>query len=174
MILLFFKECNKKFKNILEYYTSLINIPYIECPNCKSTNIIKWGTYNRNICFIDNSALVKNTIIIQRVKCKDCKTTHALIPSFIVPYKINTLDVILHTLSDNNNSFDISYDSFISWNKQFNKFLPFLKSMFNNISKYEIISKLKTNIFYYFKLFFDVNKKILMMSRPGIYDMTPF
>ncbi|MBQ3141879.1 MAG: hypothetical protein IJB82_00010 [Bacilli bacterium] len=177
MILLFSEKINN-FKKIFKKYEETMDFNFIKCPNCNSDDLIKWGNYKRNIKYI-NEKLEKKIITIKRVKCKKCGKTHALLPLYIVPYKISLLDVILNSFNDIKDitidiTIDIPFDTIIKWKKDFNKFIPYLKTMFNNISKIEIIEALKKNIFKYYKLFYDINKKILMMIHKGIYNMAYF
>ncbi len=174
MIILNSQKCDTNFKEILENYNSMINLPYMQCPYCKSTDLIRWGSYIRNINYILNNILIYETIAIKRVKCKHCNHTHALIPSFIVPYKTNALDVILACISYDDITLSFSFDTITMLNTQFNYFLPYLKTMFNNISKKEIIDKLKINIFKFYNQFYSLNKKILMMTHIGILNMAYF
>lgn len=174
MIILYSSKINLNFSDILNRYESLNIYNNFRCPNCESYNNIKWGSYARTIYYINQSIIKCKVINIKRIKCKDCGKTHALLPSFIVPYKLFALDVILSSLSNNIDTINISFDTFIKWNKQFNKCLPYLKTMFKNLFKAEIISKLKNNIFEYYKRYFYINRKILMMFRAGFYNMAPF
>lgn len=174
MIILNSKKCNTNFKEILEDYKFMLNSPYMECPNCKSTELIRWGSYTRNINYIYNNEAIYETIDIKRVKCKCCNHTHALIPAFIVPYKTNALDIILACISYDDITLSFSLDTITMMNTQFNYFLPYLKTMFNNISKNEIIENLKINIFRFYKQFYSLNKKILMMTHIGILNMAYF
>jgi len=50
---------------------------YLICPDCNSIVFIIWSRYTRE-------SLPNNEIItIQRIRCSDCKVTHALIPAFL-------------------------------------------------------------------------------------------
>ena len=148
-----------------------LNLPYLECPKCKSTRIIKWGFYSRNITYIGNNILEYKVIKIQRIKCKECGSTQALLPIFIIPYKINCLDVVLSSLNNEDITINISIDTINNWNKIFNKYLPYLKTMFKNITKKEILIKLKEKIIDYINKFYIEYKKILMMSHIGKYSI---
>lgn len=174
MIILNSQKYNTNFKKILENYKSLTNLPYMECPNCKFTNLIRWGSYTRNINYIHNNIVMYETIVIKRVKCKCCNHTHALIPSFIVPYKTNALDIILACISYDDITLSFSFDTITMFNSQFNYFLPYLKTLFFNISKKEIIEILKTNIFKFYIQFYNFCKKVLMMTHIGIVNMAYF
>ena len=174
MIILNDKKSNNFFKNILYKYENSLNIPYIVCSICGSSKLIKWGSYTRNVCYIDNNILKNKCIIIRRVKCKGCGHTHALLPSFIIPYKIYLLDVILNSLIYKDSTLTISFDVIDKWNKQFNKFLPYLKTMLKKQDKYLIIKTLLKDIKYYYNLFFKSFRKILMMTRHMIINMVYF
>lgn len=152
----------------------MINNPYMECPYCGSSELIKWGTYTRNVCFIDNNVLIYKIMKIQRVKCSGCNHTHALLPSFIIPYKRSLLDVVLNSLLNVDITIGISYDVVDKWRKQFNKCLPYLKTMFKNNNKCLIIKTFLQDINHYYKLFFKSFYKILMMTRCGIIGIASF
>lgn len=174
MIILNDKKSNNFFNEILHKYESLLNIPYVVCPNCGSSKLIKWGYYSRNVCYIDSNILKNKNITIKRVKCKGCGHTHALLPSFVIPYKIYLLDVIINSLINKDVTLTISYDVINKWNKQFNKFLPYLKTMLKKQDKYLIIKTFLKDIKYYYNLFFKSFRKILMMIRHMIIDMVYF
>lgn len=174
MIILFCKNVKSNIINCLKKYDNINNLPYLECPKCNSTELIKYGTYNRQICYINEKNIILDTIKIQRVKCKTCGKTHALLPSFIVPYKISLLDVILSSILNEVVSINISYDTITKWNKEFNKFLPYLKTMFNIMDKIKIIHMIKDNINKIYERFYINYKKILMMIKYGTYNIAHF
>lgn len=174
MIILSSQKDNTQIKEILNKYENMINIPYVECPHCRSTQVIKWGTYIRTIIYINNSEIITKPLKIQRIRCNKCKHTHALLPTCIVPYKENLLDIILSTINNEEISLNYSFDTLAKWNKQFNKFLPYLKTMFNCVSKFEIITILKNNIFKHYEHFFSITNKILMMTRTAVVNMAHF
>lgn len=176
MILLFPKNYNNNFLQILNDYKSMVNLPYLECPNCNSSNLIRWGYYNRIINFINSNALVYDSIKIIRVRCNDCNHTHALLPSCIVPYKTSLLDVILNGILDSQNPISINYsiDNIIKWKKEFNIFLPYLKTYFNHSSNIDIISNFLNNIHYHYYLFYKYHNLIFMLMRSCLFNMFPF
>lgn len=51
---------------------------YLICPDCNSYLFINWSSYPRTS--LPNEQL----IIIQRMRCSECKVTHALIPAFLL------------------------------------------------------------------------------------------
>lgn len=146
----------------------------MECPFCNSDKLIKWGSYERNINYIDNDIVIYKVIKIQRVRCKECGHTHAIIPSCIIPYKIRNLELILHSIRDEIFTINFSLDTITKWKNTFNEFIPYLKTLFRNLSKVEIINKLIKHIYFYYNQFFYYNRKILMMIHNGIVNMAYF
>lgn len=62
------------------------------CPCCHAVNqLIKYGTYERNLSILEDNEINNYKISVQRVMCKSCGHTHSLFPNFIVPYKIMAL-----------------------------------------------------------------------------------
>lgn len=51
---------------------------YLICPCCNSYVFINWSSYSRT------SLPDEQQIIIQRMRCSECKVTHALIPAFLL------------------------------------------------------------------------------------------
>jgi hypothetical protein len=60
-------------------------IPVPECcPECRAKGeMIRWGRYQRSA----KTGQQKYVIEIQRVRCKRCGATHALLPNFLHPYR---------------------------------------------------------------------------------------
>lgn len=164
----------KSFQEVLEKYNSMINLPYLECPGCKGTNLIRHSKYSRNIYYIDNNEIRHVKMAITRVKCKTCGTTHALLPICIIPYKLNTLEIIINALFNDQLTINISIDTITNWNKSFNKHLPYLKTMFGNIKKKDILEKIKNDIYNYYDDFYIKYQKILMMMRNGLKNICNF
>lgn len=122
MIIVNLKKINTNFKKILEIYSQTTNFQNLECPNCYSHNIILWGLYERNVIYFNDESkknINSSCLKIQRVRCKGCGKTHALLPNGIIPYKQISMELILFillSLCDNpiekvvNNSF-LSFDT---------------------------------------------------------------
>ena len=59
------------------------------CPCCHARNkLIKYGKYERNISILIDDYIENYSVSIQRLICNSCNHTHALLPNFVVPYKI--------------------------------------------------------------------------------------
>lgn len=171
----YFKSNKKKITDIFDIYRNSFDFINLECPHCRSDKLIKWGSYKRIIYYLDNNILKCISLEIKRVKCLKCNKTHALIPEYIIPYKQPLLDIILLSIDNYEISYEFpfSYEIVEKWKRNYRKlFLPYLKTMFNNIK--EIIPKILENIFATYEEFYSLNKKILMMTHKGIINMAYF
>ena len=81
--------------NLIHDYERTDNFGYIECPNCHSDKLIKYGTYERNIGIQGEFEKIN----IKRVMCKECEKTHALIPSFILPFYQNERSFVIFSVT---------------------------------------------------------------------------
>ena len=41
----------ESFMKVLNDYSKMTNLPNLECPNCHSHDLIRWGSYERGIIF---------------------------------------------------------------------------------------------------------------------------
>lgn len=103
MIILYSKKSNTNFKKILQNYLNIVNFGLLECPNCHSNDIIKWGFYERGILFFSNteqSNVEYDYLKVQRVRCKSCGKTHALLPIGIIPYKQLSFEIVISVIAE--------------------------------------------------------------------------
>lgn len=143
MIILYSKKSNNNFKETIQFYLNSVNFGYLECPNCHSHDLIRWGFYERNVIFFSNDELTieSNILKIQRVKCKGCGKTHALLPFGIIPYKQFTDEVISKilfeltyvTLENTAKKYLIDQSIIKKWYHQYNQFH---KSKVNTLIKH--------------------------------------
>jgi hypothetical protein len=69
------------------------------CPACPSVGRFKLhGSYSRHAMFFDSDIIVYMQLEIKRIRCKSCKTTHAVMPGDIIPYKQLTFFVLMFIL----------------------------------------------------------------------------
>ena len=151
------KDQNRKIEQILKKYKDEISTYNKECPYCQSDDLIKWGTYQRGIYYIIDKEFKFKRITIQRVRCKHCHKTHALLPEGIVPYKQSVLEVILHAINNDeiSNNFNLSYETIEKWKLIYRKqYLSYLKTMFNNTK--QIISKILDKILDTYEEFYKI------------------
>lgn len=71
-----------RIKQLIHKYENSYNYGYLECPCCHSDKVIFYGSYERNVIIYDQCFKIN----IKRVMCKECGSTHAIIPSFLIPY----------------------------------------------------------------------------------------
>ena len=81
-IKLLIDDYNKYIEDIMGKFT---------CPFCHSSDLRKHSKYERTIIDTDDDLI---TINIQRVYCKHCGRTHAIMPVFLVPFKRKTIFTI--------------------------------------------------------------------------------
>lgn len=114
------KEYEKNIKNI--------NLFNIKC-SCGKCNLVKYGYYTRYIKYNDK----KEKITILRVKCKSCCKTHAILPSFIVPYIQTPILEVLEILQTDDIS-SIDKEAYIIKRKYFNIWERKITSLFLDVT----------------------------------------
>lgn len=156
MITYFFKNVKFNTKKLEEFNDYLSQQKYIQsfiptlnhlhsckCPKCGAIDRFSFHcTYERNLSFVLNGEIVSFIITITRVICNSCKSTHALLPDFISPYKImasisickivkDALSSVLHI----SNTLNISYQQIYNYITLFLSFFTNV-SILNNAYKY--------------------------------------
>ena len=165
----------KKFskKNIKEYEETY-NFRIGECPNpeCKSREYIKWGTYTRNIVYYKNGKKHEKTIEIKRIRCKHCKSTHSIIPAFLVPYKVHILEYIIEVIKNKNtcnktsitsNKYRISRQLIKQWEGCYEKHFSRASVTIESKNRKEIIRRIKKEIYIFIDKYYRENRIVYMM-----------
>lgn len=170
MILLNSKKCNTNFNDLLNLYDNGNSNCQISCPCCNSSDLICHGYYNRIVIFEIDGSFIQKNITIKRVKCKHCSKTHALLPMDIIPYKHAILSVIINCLDDVDYFYNspFSFDTRHKWFKQYNFFLPYIKSL---LFSSNIFQNIKANFFNFYYQFYFKTHKILFMLRKGNFNI---
>jgi len=92
MILDFSQICNTYDKNL---YTK-DSFAATPCPKCPAVGRFKLhGSYQRHALYFADNKLIFKKMDIQRIICKSCKSTHAVMPGDLIPYKLLTLYVVI-------------------------------------------------------------------------------
>jgi len=66
------------------------------CPKCPAVGRFKlYGSYQRHVLYFIDQGLIYKYIEIKRIMCCSCKTTHAVMPGDIIPYKLLSLFIVL-------------------------------------------------------------------------------
>lgn len=90
-----FSSYDERCAYIQSLMSDLSDVSIHTCPCCGAKDkFVKYGTYRRNFSCIIGDTIENYFICVQRVICKSCNHTHALLPNFIVPYKIMALSSI--------------------------------------------------------------------------------
>ena len=176
MILINFDSVNTISKKI-SFYKNFINFNF-KCPNCFSHNFSFFGSYSRNFIIRENDTLVVYTIDIKRVICKGCHITHALIPNFIIPYKVYTKDIIViclkesleSSLSKIQNIFNVSRQLILNWKKQFKNYLNFIYTFYSSQNVNDVLNKLSDDINFCFDFFIKFDKIFLLNHSDAIFN----
>ncbi len=83
MITIYLKNFNKDINQaIYDDEVNKLNTNTIQCPKCHQHHMVKHAYYSRRVK-TKKSAI---SLIVLRVKCKECNSTHAILPSAIIPY----------------------------------------------------------------------------------------
>ena len=176
MILINFNSVNTIFEKI-SIYDNFVNFKF-SCPKCNSHSFSFFGYYNRNfMALINNKPSVFN-INIKRVICKTCKATHALIPNFIIPYKIYSKDTIIFCLQKSNDLhllniqdiFNVDRQLILNWKKQFNLYLNFISTFYSIFDTYTILNNLSNDINFCFDFFIKFRKIFLLNHLGSIFN----
>lgn len=71
-----------------------------KCPKCGKTHLkIFNSSYSRNVIIKVNNVLIKVKLVVPRLVCENCGSTHAVIPDFCVPLKRYSKDTILEIVN---------------------------------------------------------------------------
>ena len=172
------RENVKSISQMINEYEGEPNLIGVVCPCCKSTEFIYYGTYKRNVIYLENGHINESRLGIKRVLCKKCYKTHAIIPSFLIPYKQHSLNTVLILLEGNENTdtttialenkYEVSRQLVLIWKKQFQKYLSKIYIMYINFDTKEVIKLLQkeTNII---KKYYVEYREIFMMRRRQIF-----
>lgn len=139
MITIYLNNFNKDISQaIYDDEINKLNINRIQCPKCHQYHMVKHAYYSRGV----KTKKGKISLIVLRVKCKECNSTHAVLLSAIIPYSSiqykDQLRIIkkknLKELMIDNISIDESDISRVkrNYNKYFKQMLIVNKIQLNN------------------------------------------
>ena len=163
------------------------------CPKCGATHCwIRHAKYLRNISCFENNEIRSIQLLVLRLKCTSCNSTHVILPNDIIPYCIYTYSArifFLYNFYCNNESvlslaetYDVSYQLIYFFISVFNIFLDLciqvlrafkLLQYMTDIVKGIIIRTMntyaKTNTFQY--MFFMATTWMIFMRK--YYNIRP-
>ena len=127
-------KLSSKIKHITEnQYKKIIrslNFDELSCPKCNSRGLRAHASYSRYVDFFKRS----HKITIQRLRCPECGSTHAVLIEDMIPYSIASYDLIVDVLAgidflvsshaaylkDKYLTYPFDYDSFCEMNTRKN------------------------------------------------------
>ena len=171
------KVNSKNIEKKIKEYENINNITGFCCPCCGSKDAVYYGSYRRNVIDI-NGQRVETIINIKRLQCSSCKKVHAIIPSFLIPYKQHTIDTINKILVENITE-DKSYNEIEEatgvsrqlqkkWKDQFELLKGKLEVLFLVFAFKKLMKNIKSekNII---ERFYSEYKEIYMLNRRRIF-----
>ena len=71
-----------------------------KCPKCGKNHLKLFNsTYSRNVILKINNILIKVKLVVPRLVCENCGSTHAVLPDFCVPLKRYSKDAIIEIVN---------------------------------------------------------------------------
>lgn len=71
-----------------------------KCPKCGKNHLKLFNsTYSRNVILKINSILIKVKLVVPRLMCENCGSTHGSLPDFCVPLKRYSKDAIIEIVN---------------------------------------------------------------------------
>jgi hypothetical protein len=184
----------QKYKDIIVLYVVLADkyIKNLRCPFCGKTHeFFRFGRRTRHVVKaelapgsdpdkISSFDKIRITYLIQRLKCKNCKLIHHVLPDTLVPYKRScqfTVEYCIDSTKFKWDRFFVSLDTVHEYKEWFfnvkNQLINLYRSFFAEFnrevdpSNYPTIDKLREQKGWLAKLLFDtVNYKDALRQRP--------
>jgi len=125
------------FKHLCKNYNKNIYKPELfsttACPKCGAIGqFALHGCYSRYVVYFKEKKLIYSQIEIKRIKCKPCKTTHAILPIDIIAYRLLSLLVFLFII----NSFYIEETPITKIANNIGHSYQFINSVLYSFKKY--------------------------------------
>lgn len=140
-----------------------------KCPMCGKTHLKPFlSTYSRYVILKINNILIKVKLVVPRLICENCGSTHAVLPDFCVPLKQYSKDAIIeiatqaHASSTEETANALDIDS-----KQVRRFVNLVKLFTPNLDLLAHILQLKINML---ENFFD-QLYCLLKQLPNITEI---
>lgn len=92
MILHFQMDLKGYVRNISNNYTNI----QCTCPKCGAKYAMRrHGFYTRHVLYFENNTLHDHSLSVLRLQCTSCESTHAVLPTDVIPYSIYSLSTVL-------------------------------------------------------------------------------
>ena len=81
---------------------NMIKIHDHPCPTCgaRHPGWKRHAAYDRYLIGFDEGAVCSHSVVVTRFMCQSCRSTHALLPEFVIPFKSHSLLFVLAVLKD--------------------------------------------------------------------------
>ena len=160
-----FKILQDYLVGILEPASSFVSVA---CPKCGKKHLLPFAsTYQRKIIFKVSNLLINLKIPVFRMKCSNCGSTHAVLPSFCVPFKQYSKQAILEIVVEaENSSTEAVANNLEIEAKQVRRMVNIVKKSKNNILQTAIVNPT------IFKNKIDINSSIseMITNLPNNFD----
>ena len=160
-----FKILQDYLVGILEPASSFVSVA---CPKCGKKHLLPFAsTYQRKIIFKVSNLLINLKIPVFRMKCSNCGSTHAVLPSFCVPFKQYSKQAILEIVVEAENfSTEAVANNLEIEAKQVRRMVNIVKKSKNNILQTAIVNPT------IFKNKIDINSSIseMITNLPNNFD----
>lgn len=108
------------YNTFIESFIPLLAL--VPCPKCGMIGLlILYGTHPRN--FI-NEDMVRIELLIQRVRCNNCSSTHVVLPTTVLPFFLHVILNIQNALNSNT-EMNITYKDYLKRRFKFASLEPF-------------------------------------------------
>ena len=125
------------------------------------------STYQRNVIFKIENILLKFKICVPRLKCSNCGSTHAVLPSFCVPFKQYSKQAILEIVTETSESSTETLAERLNIeSKQVRRFVNIVKNLIDNILQ---LSKIYTSKFEY-NITINSSLHTIIQALPNDFD----
>lgn len=93
------------FQTDLKGYREKISNNYINfqvtCPKCGAiASMHRHSFYERHVTYIEDGVVCDTLLSVLRLQCNSCGSTHAILPSNVIPYCIYSLDLIFQITAE--------------------------------------------------------------------------
>ena len=83
-------------KNKYEKIIQSLNFNELSCPKCNSKGLRAHASYSRYVDIFKRS----HKVTIQRLRCPECGSTHAVLVEDMIPYSIASYNLIVEVIAD--------------------------------------------------------------------------
>lgn len=146
MILNFDVLCKDYKQKIFETVTS-DTFHHCTCPKCGAKKFHRHASYDRYVILFTKDVPTVSILELLRMQCVSCKSTHAILPSDMIPFSLYSVPVFLHMLKlyilENNSlnqttkAVSVSFSTLLLKLRIFQRFMPYIEQYLRIYGFYE-------------------------------------